>query len=226
MEESMGLARVYLVRIIAALLPRNVREHVLGDLAERGYHFHDIANVLPLVWWSSFRRITAIPSVEGSTDAAFERRFNQFSRENGIAFALIYLSWSVIVTIVYRELWYLIFVFIVLAGIVVWPYFLSSVRRHITIAPRRDGTWRERYTFRLRGQRASFGMYILILFVDTLGRWAAVHNGRTWPLTGPRVELPLPYLTLNLSISTLVLCALNFLWVYRVHREIRKLESN
>jgi len=223
----MGLARVYLVRIIAALLPRNVREHVLGDLTERGYKIHDITNVLPRVWWSYFRRITAIPFVEGATDAAFERRFNQFSRETGIAFALIYLFWSVIVAIVYRG-WYLIVVFIVLTGIVVWPYSLSFVRRHVPIGPGRDGkTWRERYTFRLRGMRAShFGVQIGILFLDTLGRTVAVHNARTWPLTSPHVELPLPYLNLNFSISTLVLCSLHFLWAYRIHRECRKLESS
>jgi hypothetical protein len=221
----MGVARGHLVRIIAALLPRNVREHVLGDLTERGFNFRDIANVLPGVWWSYLRRITAIPIVEGATDAAFERRFHQFSRETGIAFALIYLSWSVLVTIVYRELWYLILVFAGLAGIVAWRHFRSTGRLRFPILPVPVGTWREFYVVRLRRMRAFlFWCQIGILFLDTLGRSVALYNGRTWPLIGPHVELPLPNLTLNLSISALLQCALHFLWIYRIHRELRKLQ--
>jgi hypothetical protein len=225
MEESVELVRARLIRIVAALLPRNVREHVLGDLAERGFNLHDIANVLPRVWWSHFRRANAIPFVAESTDADFERRFYQFNREQSVAAALIALSWSIIVTIVYRELAYLVCVFIVLTGIVIWPFIRSSLPSLFSIAPGRDGTWRERHTVRLRRQRTIlFGIPIGNLFLDTLGRSVAVGNGHTWPLTDS-VTLSLPNMTLHISIPILVLCSLNFLWVCRVHREFRKLQS-
>ena len=62
--------------ILAALLPESSREHVLGDLEERGFRFGDIVNVLPRVWWSHWiRSLTAPPFVAGgASDAALRRR--------------------------------------------------------------------------------------------------------------------------------------------------------
>src|SRR5262245_16215158 len=44
------------LKILAALLPREYREQVLGDLEERGVRPSDIVNVLPGVWTSHLRR--------------------------------------------------------------------------------------------------------------------------------------------------------------------------
>ena len=44
-------------RIITALLPNDYREHVLGDLEERGFRMRDVVSVLPRVWLSALRRV-------------------------------------------------------------------------------------------------------------------------------------------------------------------------
>jgi hypothetical protein len=56
--------------IISTLLPADYREHVLGDLQERGLSLRDIASVVPQVWWSHLRRAwnPRQPSFTGSAD--------------------------------------------------------------------------------------------------------------------------------------------------------------
>lgn len=48
------------LKIVTALLPRDYREHVIGDLKERGFRLRDAISILPSVWISYFRR-TRIP---------------------------------------------------------------------------------------------------------------------------------------------------------------------
>ena len=211
-----------LAKIVSVLLPSEVRESVLGDLAERGYRLSDILNVLPRIWFSSFRRAIALPSVIGlSDDAAFELRYHQFSRESGRAMLLIYLLWASIMTYVDQTILYLL---IVLVGMAAWGFFGSRLRSFFNIHPG-PRSWRELHIGRLRGQRARAGIWFSMVCIDLFLRTIAVRNGRTWPITAPHVELNLPHLSLNFSISTLLLFALNLLWAYRIHREIRQITT-
>lgn len=43
-------------KLVTALLPNDYREHVLGDLEERGFRLRDIVSVLPRVWIGALRR--------------------------------------------------------------------------------------------------------------------------------------------------------------------------
>jgi len=43
-------------RIVTALLPNDYREHVLGDLEERGFRLRDAISVLPGIWMSRLQR--------------------------------------------------------------------------------------------------------------------------------------------------------------------------
>jgi hypothetical protein len=67
-------------RLLAALLPAESREHVLGDLAERGYRLRDIASVLPRVWFSHcWREISGpAPCLANASEDAIRRRCRQF----------------------------------------------------------------------------------------------------------------------------------------------------
>lgn len=49
------------LRLIAALLPHDYREQVLGDLTEGGYRWQDALSMLPRIWWSHLRRSVAGP---------------------------------------------------------------------------------------------------------------------------------------------------------------------
>jgi hypothetical protein len=46
MGESMDLKK-----LTTFMLPRDVREHVLGDLEEVGFTWGNLASVLPRIWW-------------------------------------------------------------------------------------------------------------------------------------------------------------------------------
>lgn len=75
--------------VISALLPIEKREQILGDLEERGFRPLDVANVLPLVWWSYWVRQWNTPSFvsEGASDAALHRRATQFMRRRDFSHA-------------------------------------------------------------------------------------------------------------------------------------------
>jgi hypothetical protein len=66
--------------ITRALLPRDYREQVLGDLAERGFRFRDALSVLPHIWWSAIRRSALVPSLASASDAVLSQRVRQFER--------------------------------------------------------------------------------------------------------------------------------------------------
>lgn len=61
MEKSVDLNLVR--KITAALLPDDYREHILGDLEERGFRLRDVVSVLPRIWLSHLRRSPWSPVV-------------------------------------------------------------------------------------------------------------------------------------------------------------------
>jgi hypothetical protein len=81
-------------RFLAAWLPRDYREQVLGDLQERGFRLRDIASVIPQVWWSCLRRSAAVPMLASANEAALRHRAQQFQvrRFLGTAVALALLT--------------------------------------------------------------------------------------------------------------------------------------
>jgi hypothetical protein len=81
LEEGMDLKGV-----VAALLPFESRDHVLGDLEERGFRVRDVVNVLPLVWWSYWVRQWKTPAyvTAGASDAALYHRARQFARRQAL----------------------------------------------------------------------------------------------------------------------------------------------
>ncbi len=73
-----------LTNIVGALLPRDYREQVLGDLHERGFRLLDIASVVPQVWWSYLRRAGSLPrfALATASDAQLHQRTEQFLRRS------------------------------------------------------------------------------------------------------------------------------------------------
>jgi len=72
---------VELKRILAALLPAGSREHVLGDLEERGFRVRDVVNVIPRLWWSQWLRSWNGPpfAAAAASDSDLCRRVQQFA---------------------------------------------------------------------------------------------------------------------------------------------------
>ncbi|MFM2125960.1 MAG: hypothetical protein RL328_2411 [Acidobacteriota bacterium] len=74
MEESVGLKP-----LIAALLPPESREHVLGDLEESGFRLRDATSAVGAAWGSSFRRewLGPVPDLSSAGDDRINLRVEQ-----------------------------------------------------------------------------------------------------------------------------------------------------
>jgi hypothetical protein len=77
MEESVGLRP-----FIAALLPPEAREHVLGDLEESGFRLRDAVSAVGASWASYFRRewLGPVPNLSTASDRAVEDRIQRLLR--------------------------------------------------------------------------------------------------------------------------------------------------
>ncbi len=78
-----------LKRIVSALLPRDYREQIVGDLEERGFRPRDVLSVLPSVWWSCMLRASAVPNLTGANETSLRHRSRQFRRRSGLGWTAI-----------------------------------------------------------------------------------------------------------------------------------------
>jgi hypothetical protein len=86
-----------LKRVVRALLPRDYREQVLGDLEERGFLLRDIANAIPQVWWSHLHRGPRY-ALAAAPDAFLQERTTQFFRRSSwLTFLWPFLCFQVVI---------------------------------------------------------------------------------------------------------------------------------
>jgi hypothetical protein len=127
-------------RLLAALLPSDSREHVLGDLEQRGFRLRDIASVLPTVWFAHLRRswFGPVPNLAGASEVHFQRRCRQMARAYSAAMILYFgLKCADAWFLRHSIGWLIFFASPLLMGTVV-----SIMSRNHTYPP---GYWRDRY---------------------------------------------------------------------------------
>jgi hypothetical protein len=79
-------------RIVNALLPREYRAQVLGDLQERGFLLRDIVSTLPCVWWTyTVREFSGpIPSLARACESSIAARTQKLSLYGRVITSIVF----------------------------------------------------------------------------------------------------------------------------------------